>query len=224
MKKLRILLAGQKRFGRDVLDMIGEEGHEIAAICCPVGGEKEDKLWIGAMNAGLPIIPAGTLSAETCPEVDLIVTAHSHDFIGRRTRMRARLGAIGYHPSLLPLHRGRDAIRWAIRMGERVTGGSVYWLTDTVDGGPIAAQKHVFIRPDDDEISLWIRELAPLGVELLKQVIADVSQGKIVRKRQETSLATWEPSFNGSPPLFRPDLPLLPLPGQTFEKFIESLA
>jgi methionyl-tRNA formyltransferase len=224
MKKLRILLAGQKRFGRDVLDMIVEEGHEIAAVCCPVSGEKPDKLWIGATNASLPIIPAGTLVAETCPDVDLIVTAHSHDFIGRRTRMRARLGAIGYHPSLLPLHRGRDAIKWSIRMGERVTGGSVYWLTDTVDGGPIAAQKHVFIRPGDDELELWIRELAPLGVRLLRQVIRDVSQGRVVRQKQDPELATWEPSFGGSPLLFRPDLPLLPAPGQTFEQFIETIA
>jgi len=45
---------------------------------------------------------------------------------GRRTRARARVAAIGYHPSLLPLHRGRDALRWTIRDGDRVTGGSVY--------------------------------------------------------------------------------------------------
>jgi methionyl-tRNA formyltransferase len=224
MKKLRILLAGQKRFGRDVLEMLIEEGHEVAAVCCPVSGEKEDKLWIGAMNHGLPIIPAGTLVAEVCPEVDLIITAHSHDFIGKRTRNRARLGAIGYHPSLLPLHRGRDSVRWAIRMGEKVTGGSVYWLTDTVDGGPIAAQKHVFIRPGDTELDLWVRDLAPLGVRLLRHVVADIASGRLIKQKQETELATWEPSFTGSPPLHRPDLLLLPSPGQTFEQFIEAIA
>jgi hypothetical protein len=32
-------------------------------------------------------------------------------------------------------------------MGDAVTGGTVYWLNDAVDGGPIAAQEHVFIVP-----------------------------------------------------------------------------
>jgi len=226
MKKLRILLAGQKRFGRDVLEMITEDGHDVVAICCPVPKpqEKDDKLWISAANAGVAVIPSGCLNAENCPEVDLIVTAHSHDFIGKRTRNRSRFGAIGYHPSLLPLHRGRDAVRWAIRMGDKVTGGSVYWLTDTVDGGPLAAQKHVFIRPGDDALGLWVRDLAPLGVKLLRLAITDIANGKIVRQKQDTSLATWEPSFLGSPPLHRPDLLMLPAPGQRFEQFVNEIA
>ena len=221
---LKILLAGQKRFGRDVFEMIREEGHEVVAAVCPVTPESPDKLWIAASNTDTPIIRAGTLTAETCPDCDLIVTAHSHDFIGRRTRLKARLGAIGYHPSLLPLHRGRDAIRWTIRMRERVTGGSVYWLSETVDGGPIAAQQHVFVRPDDDDLELWIRELAPLGVKLLRKVVRDVAAGRIVRQPQDPALATWEPSITGSPRLFRPDLLLLPAPGQKFEQYINSIA
>jgi len=223
-KKLKILLAGQKRFGRDVFEMLREEGHEVVACACPFTPENHDKLWISAANTGTPVIRAGTLTYDNCPDCDLIVTAHSHDFIGKRTRNKARFGAIGYHPSLLPLHRGRDSIRWAIRMGEKVTGGSVYWLTDTVDGGPLAAQKHVFIRPDDDELSLWVRDLAPLGVKLLREVVRDISAGRLAKQPQETNLATWEPSITGVPPLYRPDLLLLPAPGQTFEKHVNTIA
>jgi methionyl-tRNA formyltransferase len=223
-KKLKIVLAGQKRFGKDVFEMLDAEGHEVCAVCCPVTLGEPDKLWIAAANAGLRIIKAGTLTADNCPPCDLIVTAHSHDFIGKRTRMKARLGAIGYHPSLLPLHRGRDAVRWAIRMRDRVTGGSVYWLSETVDGGPLAAQKHVFIRPDDDELELWIRELAPLGVRLLRGVVRDITKGKIVKQPQRHELATWEPAIAGAPRLFRPDLLLLPAPGQEFEAYVNSIA
>jgi methionyl-tRNA formyltransferase len=223
-EKLKIVVAGQKRFGRDVFEMLREEGHEVVACVCPITPENTDKLWISAANTDTPIIKAGTLTCETCPACDLIVTAHSHDFIGKRTRLKARLGAVGYHPSLLPLHRGRDAIRWSIRMRERVTGGSVYWLSETVDGGPIAAQQHVLIRPDDDELSLWARDLSPLGVKLLRRVVRDISAGRIIKQQQEAALATWEPSIAGSPSLFRPDLLLLPAPGQRFEQYINSIA
>lgn len=158
-------------------------------------------------SAGIEWMP--TLREATLPVgTDLIIAAHSHDFIGRSTRLKARLGAIGYHPSLLPRHRGRDAIRWALRMGDRVTGGSIYWLGDSVDAGDIAAQRHVFIRPGDDERDLWERELFPLGLFLFDQVLADIEDGRLVRIPQRQDLATWEPALDRQP-LFRPELPQL---------------
>ena len=57
-----------------------------------------------------------------CSDFKSYRAAHSHDFIGRKTRALSRLGALGYHPSLLPLHRGRDAIRWAVHMRVRCLG------------------------------------------------------------------------------------------------------
>lgn len=136
---MRILIVGQKLFGAAVLALCRRRGHDVAGVCSPAlssRGDQPDRLRAAAEAAEIPWMASGTLRAETMPDgVDLIVSAHGHDFIGRRTRGRAKLGAIGYHPSLLPLHRGRDAIEWAIRMRERVTGGTVYWLSDSVDAG-----------------------------------------------------------------------------------------
>ena len=181
---MRVLIAGQKRFGRDVAQLVIDHGWEVLAISCPVhvGGEL-DKLHILALNNGLPVIPAGQLRAERVPEgCDLIIAAHCHDFISRKTRNRARLGAVGYHPSLLPLHRGRSAIEWALRMGDTVTGGSLYWLNETVDGGPLAAQEHVFIRPGDTARELWARDLAPLGYHVVVYD-ADARAGGMIRSQ-----------------------------------------
>lgn len=205
---MKILLCGQKRFGRDTFHLVHKLGHEVVAVACPVSGS--DRLWIACQNAGVPIIPAGTLTAATMPDgIDLIIAAHSHDFIGRKTRFKAALGAIGYHPSLLPLHRGRDAVRWAVRMRDRVTGGTVYWFNDTVDGGPIAAQDWCFIQPGDDALTLWSRDLAPMGLRLFAKALGDIAAGKLVKVPQEPDLATWEPSMDGAPRLHRPDLELL---------------
>lgn len=207
---MNILLSGQKWFGRQVLDLVLDLGHSVVLVSAPTGTpERPDRLRTRAEHLGLPVLPAGTLTHRTMPDgVDLILCAHSHDFIGRRTRAKARLGALGYHPSLLPLHRGRDAVRWAIQQRDRVTGGTVFWLTDTVDGGPIAAQRHVLIRPDDTPDTLWRRDLAPLGLRLFRQVLTDLGRGVMVRVPQDHVLATWEPAFD-APPLHRPDLPEL---------------
>lgn len=210
---MNILLAGQKWFGAEVFRAVRDIGGvTVGAVCAPAEGQ--DRLAEQARRYDVPLIPSGTLNAGTMPDgVDLIVAAHSHDFIGERTRLRARWGGIGYHPSLLPLHRGRDAVRWAVRMRDRVTGGTVYRLSNRMDGGPILAQQHVLIRPDDTPEDLWRRDLAPLGVELVVRVVAEFALGGYQHgAEQDEELATWEPSID-RPPAYRPDLLMLPAPG-----------
>lgn len=204
---MRVILAGQRSFGLAVYGMLLEEGHDVAAVW---GGGPDDKLESVAWSRGVAT-PRGHRTpgmVEQLGGIDLFVCAHSHDFIGRLSRQATRLGGVGYHPSLLPVHRGRDAVEWTIRMRDRVAGGSVYWLTDNVDGGSIAAQRHCFVKPKDDASSLWRRELFPLGVTLLRRVLMQLENGTMVEERQDESCATWEPATDG-PPLFRPELPQL---------------
>jgi methionyl-tRNA formyltransferase len=204
---LRVLLAGQKYFGAEVYRELRKlDAVEIVAVSAPM----DDRLRAQADLYGTPTILAGTLKAETMPNgIDLIVAAHSHDFIGEKTRLRATYGGIGYHPSALPLHRGRDAVRWAVKMGDRITGGSVYRLSNRMDGGEILDQEFVFIRPGDDAETLWRRDLAPLGVRLLAETVARIAaDGHVPGKPQDEEIATFEPSWE-RPPAYRPDLILL---------------
>lgn len=204
---MRIFIAGQRTFGAETFNLVRRLGHEIVGVAAPYGLlDNPDALHSRAVRQGVPVLRAGTLNAETLPEgVDLLIAAHSHDFIGRKTRQRCALGAIGYHPSLLPLHRGRDAVEWQIRMRERVTGGTVFWLDDTVDGGPVAAQDFCLVRPGDTASTLWRRELFGMGLRLMEEVLTELERGVIVRVQQDHALATWEPALD-PPPLRRPDL------------------
>jgi methionyl-tRNA formyltransferase len=216
---MRVLIAGQKHFGAEVFRALSAvPGVAVCAVSAPAG----DRLAKTATDRDVPVIQ--TLNAATMPRgVDLIVAAHSHDFIGEKTRLRARFGGIGYHPSLLPLHRGRDAVRWVIRMRERVTGGTVYQLSNHMDGGNVLAQQHVFVRPEDTAEELWRRDLSPLGVALLAGVVTRFAESGFQHgKPQDEALATWEPSID-RPPAYRPDLLLLPGPDDVAEDFAASV-
>ncbi len=204
---MRILIAGQKRFGRAVLELLRRRGDDIAAVSCPES--EEDSLHIGAMNYRLPVLPSKLTASMVPPGVDLIIAAHCHSFLSAATRSKAELGALGFHPSLLPRHRGRSAVEWAIRMQEPVTGGSLYWMDDTVDGGPIAAQDWCFIPPSISPSELWRDHIMPIGLRLFSQVLSLADQRKIVAEPQEVSIATWEPAIDGVPQLWRPDVPML---------------
>ncbi len=216
---LRVILAGQRSFGAAAYEAINVAGHDVCAVWSPPSGAigaprdkltelaKRDHLWECVARRVPQVVREH--------QADLFVAAHSHDFIGRDSRAATRLGGIGYHPSLLPRHRGRDAVRWTVHMGDPIAGGSVYWLTDNVDGGPIAAQDWCFTsRPsgagpydaDDCVSELWRAQLFPMGIRLLLKVLDDLERGVIVEVPQEEWAATWEPSWN-RPPLHRPELP-----------------
>lgn len=195
--RLRIFLIGQKWFGEQVLALCRDRGHEIAGVCAPNGS---DRLWIAAAASGLSPVPSGCLREGGIPAaVDLLLCAHAHCFVPAACRAATRLGAIGYHPSLLPRHRGIDAVRWAVHMREPITGGSVYWLDDGADTGPIAAQEHVHIGYGESAEELWRNKLAPLGLRLLDQVMEDIRADRIVRVPQDSAHATWEPALRGKP-------------------------
>ena len=129
---------------------------------------------------------------------DVAIAAHVHAYITPCLIEATTFGVLGYHPSLLPRHRERDAIRWAIHMREYVTGGTAYWFNERADAGSIATQECCFILPDDTPTTLWQRELAPMGVRLMMQVISDIARGSIKSQPQNENLATWEPAFSRS--------------------------
>jgi len=219
---MRIVLCGQRSFGAAVLDAVQRDGHHVPRVICPA--DAGDPLHRAARERGIDVRPAGEgVSAEMIPNgTDLILAAHSHDWISKRARHAARYGAIGYHPSLLPRHRGRSAIEWAIRDRDMIAGGSVYWLDDRIDAGDIAAQDWCWIRPDDDASALWRRELFPLGVRLIRRVLADLDRHVEIRAPQDERLATWEPAID-PPRLRRADLPELAVIAGADEPVVRTL-
>ena len=205
---MNVFLCGQKEFGAAVFRRLLRDGVTISGACCPLKNSRgqTDRLRDAANTYRVPTLEAGTLQSDRLPSgIDLIVCAHSHDFVGAATRRKAVYGAVGFHPSLLPRHRGRDAIRWTLKMRDAITGGSVYWLDDRMDAGPIASQEYLFVDPDETVESLWREKLFPMGVEMISRVVREVAEGRIVKEYQNELHATFEPACN-PPPVRRPDL------------------
>jgi phosphoribosylglycinamide formyltransferase-1 len=60
---------------------------------------------------------------------------------------RGRL--LNIHPSLLPRHKGLDTHRRALEAGDPEHGCSVHFVTEELDGGPVALQAGVPIAPGE---------------------------------------------------------------------------
>jgi methionyl-tRNA formyltransferase len=193
---MKIALIGSRWFGAQMLRRLRERGDEVLVVAT----NGHDQLAAAAEEAGLHLEVMDNprrLGAGHVPgEVDVIVTAHCHAFIAADACAKARRAAIGYHPSLLPRHRGIAAVEWTIKCGDPIAGGSVYHLSDNLDGGLIAAQDWCFVYPDDDAGSLWRRALAPMGLRLLTEVVEYIDRhGYAEAREQDPKAVTYAPAL-----------------------------
>jgi len=203
---VKIFLFGQRSFGAAVLRRLIDDGHTITGIAVPEPGQYYDKVHVLAVKEKLPVHPAEKIISTDIPEcTELIIAAHSHHFISEKAIARARYGGIGYHPSALPRHRGRDAVRWTVAMRDPITAGTVYWLDSVVDGGDILFQQFIHVLPTEDHHALW-RRLFDLGVRMISGAVEAVEKGNAPRRPQNMAYATWEPPFDGNARLHRPEL------------------
>ena len=207
---INVFISGQGYFAEQVLRAYLNNGINITGVCCPVGDKYIGKL---ANTFNIPVIH--NLNAEALNNlnktIDLGICAHSFDYVGKLTRYKPKHGWIGYHPSLLPRHRGRSSIEWALRIKDIITGGTVFWLNAGIDRGDIAYQDWFFIdpklfylNPKEAARILWQDKLQEIGIRLLLKAVKDIEAGIYIRTPQDNRFSTWEPSTEVKD-IYRPD-------------------
>jgi methionyl-tRNA formyltransferase len=195
---MRIALVGSRWFGAEMLKILHAKGHDIHVVA----PDAEDSLATLAVELGYtPVLHTGRrkITHDDLPgEFDVVLGAYSHAFIPMD---KAKVASIGYHPSLLPRWRGIAAVEWTIKAGDPIAGGSVYHFSDEMDAGGIAAQDWCFVLPGEDAASLWRRELAPMGLRLLAQVIDEIAAtGKCKAEPQDERFVTMAPKIKDPAP------------------------
>ena len=80
---------------------------------------------------------------------------------------------INVHPSLLPKYKGLNVVERAMEAGEKVTGCTVHYVNEELDGGEIILQGEVPILPKDNVESLT-KAIQRMEYAILPQAIQDV--------------------------------------------------
>jgi len=207
---MKCTLVGSRYFGATVFEALHKDGADIARVVVPAA---DDRLALAAKAAGVPVVVLEnpkTVPATAIPEgTDLIVAAHTHARVTNEALARSRLGGIGYHPSLLPRHRGIAAVEWTILEGDPIAGGSVYKLADGWDAGSIAAQDWCFVAKGETARELWERALAPMGLRLLTGVVRHAAQhGTLPDRPQDERFATKAPMIRRTVSLTEENKPM----------------
>ena len=90
-------------------------------------------------------------------EPDLVVSAGFMKLLGPDFLAAFPGRVVNTHPALLPAFPGMHAVRDALAYGVKVTGCTLFAVTEGVDDGPVIAQTAVPVEDGDDEETLHER-------------------------------------------------------------------
>ena len=99
-------------------------------------------------------------------------------------------GVFGMHPTLLPRHRGRAPIPWAILSGLARTGVTLFEIVDaSADSGAVVGQTVVDIASDETATTLFAR-IADAHVELIREYVPQLLSRSDHRRPQDPARAS----------------------------------
>jgi phosphoribosylglycinamide formyltransferase 1 len=120
--------------------------------------------------------------------IKLIVLAGFMRILSDGFVRKYRNRVINIHPALLPSFKGAHAIRDALRCGVKLTGATVHFVTEDVDGGPIILQEACGIKENDNEKSLLARvhklehKIYPVAIDIFARGKLKVAGKRVIIK------------------------------------------
>ena len=187
--------------GRDCLEAAASAGAEIVGIATlpgPIDPNRSGQCSFHEVAARLgaqlhetrDINAAETLEAVHALDPELIFVVGWSQLVKDPFIALAHEGVFGMHPTLLPRHRGRAPIPWAILSGLARTGVTLFEIVDaTADSGAIVDQAVVDIGPDETATTLFDR-IAEAHVELIRECVPMLLARTAPRQPQDPSRAS----------------------------------
>ena len=187
--------------GRDCLEAAASAGADIAGVVTlpgPVDPNRSGQCSFDEVAArlGAPLYETRdinaqeTLDAVRALDPELIFVVGWSQLVKDAFIALAQEGVFGMHPTLLPRHRGRAPIPWAILSGLARTGVTLFEIVDaSADSGAIVGQAVVDIAPDETATTLFDR-MAEAQVKLVRECVPMLLARNAPRQPQDPSRAS----------------------------------
>jgi len=187
--------------GRDCLEASAQAGAEIVAVVTlpgPVDPNRAGQCSFAevAGRHGARLIETAdvndpaTIAALREERPELVFVVGWSQLVRGELLSLAPAGVFGMHPTLLPRHRGRAPIPWALLSGLARTGVTLFEILDeTADSGAIVGQVAVPIEPDETATTLYAK-LSRAHVELIAEHVPRLIDGTAARLPQDPRRAS----------------------------------
>jgi methionyl-tRNA formyltransferase len=187
--------------GRDCLETAADVGAELVGIVTlpgPIDANRAGQCSFDdvAARLGAELVQTSDVNSEATLEAvraldpELIFVVGWSQLVRKPFIALAQEGVFGMHPTLLPRHRGRAAIPWAILSGLARTGVTLFEIADpTADSGAIVGQVVLEIPRDETATSLFER-VAAAHVELVREFVPQLLERRAPRIPQDPRRAS----------------------------------
>jgi methionyl-tRNA formyltransferase len=187
--------------GRDCLEAAADVGAEIVGVVTlpgPIDPNRSGQCSFddvterfgAVLHETRDVNADETVAAVRALEPELIFVVGWSQLVRDPFIALARNGVFGMHPTLLPRHRGRAPIPWAILTGLARTGVTLFEIVDaTADSGAIVGQVTLDIARDETATTLFAR-IADAHVELTRELLPQLLAGTAPRIPQDPSRAS----------------------------------
>ena len=121
-------------------------------------------------------------------KVDYIILAGYMRILGDGFVRKFKNRILNIHPAILPSFKGDQAIKDAYDYGVKITGVTVHFVTEDVDGGPVILQEAVMVRKTDTLASLETKihriehKLYPQAINLVLKNRVRIKGRKVIIK------------------------------------------
>ncbi len=143
-----------------------------------------------AKPRGIPVMETADLNAsEDVARVramrpDLVIVVGWNRLLSDELLAIPPRETVGFHASLLPRHRGRAPVNWAIIRGETVTGNTMMYLAPGADTGDIIDQRELAMDLHDTCATVY-EKVGESGAEMILKHLPALLRGTAPRRRQK---------------------------------------
>ena len=200
---MRLVFMGTPVFVIPVLDALAQDSNiEITGVYTPPDrrqgrgrSSQMPPVKAYAVEHGLPVFQPVSLRREEVQQelaslkAEVIVVAAYGKILPSAVLNMPPSGCLNLHPSRLPKYRGPSPVITTILEGDETTGVTLMLLDESMDTGPIIAQRDQAVSPEDTAETLTAA-LFKLGASLLSEQLAPWVAGELTCQPQDDTLAT----------------------------------
>ncbi len=97
---------------------------------------------------------------------------------------------VGYHPSNLPMNRGRHPLIWSIFLGLKKSGSTFFLINKFADKGKIISQKIISLKKKENATTLY-KKICSHGKKQIKKILNDILKGNLKTLKSNLSKSNY---------------------------------
>jgi methionyl-tRNA formyltransferase len=98
------------------------------------------------------------------------------------------MGVVGYHPTKLPMNRGRHPLIWSLVLGLKESASTFFFMNESADSGDILSQVDFEILYQDDAYSIYDK-IIKIALSQIGEFIPQLKEGNFLRNKQNDLLS-----------------------------------